>query len=582
MDQNEELAGRSRGPRATVPSGFRALVDALLAETRRDESRTGILRRICKSLLRFSATDALSLVIDTEGAATLCRARAAGDGQSPEAAEVEVVSLDPRAQAAADDLVPAPVMQAILAGNVAAPAESCTRAGSYWTGDTARPMLLWDPVEGGAPGRTVIVGGAFPSLAVLRVPIGPRSRGVLTLASRRRDFFTADDVLTYETVAQMLGVALAHQGAQWALRERVKELTCLYGIARIANRSELDIDQCLAEIVALLPPAWQFPQVTEGRIVVDGRAIMTPGFRDVADRLDAVIRVDGKIRGAVEVVYVARTPGMEQEPFLEEERSLIAEIARQVGLVLEHRESEAETQRLQEQLRHAERLATIGQLSAGVAHELNEPLAAILGFAELAKAVPGLPAAAAADTNRIIKAALHAREIIRKLLIFTRQMPTSKAVTDLNKIVSDGLYFLETRCRTQGISLVRRLDPEPTLVMADPAQLHQALVNLVVNAVQAMPEGGVLTVSTRVEADRVLLAVEDTGEGMTPEVQRRLFTPFFTTKDVGQGTGLGLAVVHGIVTAHGGAVDARSAVGEGSTFEITLPLVRAAPSAEAQ
>jgi signal transduction histidine kinase len=701
MEQNEAAPSRTRGLRAAVPPGFRALVDTLLAETRRDDSRAGVLRRICISLLRFSASDALSLVIDEEGATTRCGARLPDDGFGRIEAGVEIggPSTDP-SQNATGGLVPAPILRAILAGNVAAPAESCTRGGSFWTGDTARPILLRDPLEGGVSGRTVILGGPYPSLAVLRVPIDRQASGVLTLASRRRDFFTADDILTFETVAQTLGVALAHQGAQWALRERVKELTCLYsiltlaerhglgldellqgivallppawqapestsarivldgrcyetgsvedrphrlaanilvndqirgsvevlcgvpfleeerhliksvaetvgqlvsrrraewalrervkeltclyGIAGVANRPGLDLDQCFEEIVALLPPAWQYPELTEGRIVVDGRAFVTTGFREAPDRLSAAIRASGQVRGGVEVIYVERTPEMDRDPFLDEERSLIDEVARQAGLILEQREAEAETSRLQEQLRHAERLATVGQLSAGVAHELNEPLAAVLGFAELVKASPALPDAAEADVDRIIKAALYAREIIRKLLIFTRQMPTSMVACDLSQIVRDGLFFLEARCRTQGIALTRCLEEDLPLVMADPSQVQQALVNLVVNAAQAMPAGGALTVSTRSEPDRVLLSVEDTGAGMTPEVQRQLFTPFFTTKDVGQGTGLGLAVVHGIVTAHGGTVNVRSTAGAGSTFEIALPLDRQVPAVEAR
>jgi signal transduction histidine kinase len=242
-----------------------------------------------------------------------------------------------------------------------------------------------------------------------------------------------------------------------------------------------------------------------------------------------------------------------------------------VGFTVEHRETEAEASRLQEQLRHAERLATVGQLSAGVAHELNEPLGAILGFAELVSQSSGLPDQAARDVDRIIKAALHAREIIRKLMIFTRQMPTRKAPCDLNQVATEGLYFLASRCEKEAIAVVHQLEDALPPVMADPSQMHQVLVNLVVNAIQAMPGGGTLTMATYSGPGKVFLRVTDTGIGMSPEVQRQLFVPFFSTKDVGQGTGLGLAVVHGIVTAHGGTVTVRSEVGRGSSFEICIP-----------
>jgi two-component system NtrC family sensor kinase len=560
--------------RSTVPPGFRELVDTLLSETGRDDSRAVVLGRICTSLLRFSGSDAVSLRLEEDGRTAMCRAHPTEDG----AVHVEVSprsSATPHCDSHQTDpeLLPDAVLQAILSGSVAAPGESFSRRGSFWMGDTARPILLREQIHGGAATRTVIIGGPFPSLALIRVPVGHRSQGVLLLASGRRDFFSSEDIQVYEAVAQTLGIALAHHGAQWALRERVKELTCLYGIARAAGRPGLDLDRWLMEIVELLPPGWQYPHLTEARITLDGRTFSTAHFREAPDHQSAAIRVGGITRGVVEVVYTEKTPDMDEGPFLKEERNLLDEIARQVSLIVEQREAEAGTSRLQEQLRHAERLATVGQLSAGVAHELNEPLAAVLGFAELLKAVPGLSPTLVEDVDRIIKAALHGREIIRKLMIFTRQMPTSKIACDLNQIVSEGLYFLESRCAKQGIVLVHRLEPGLPLVMADPSQLQQALVNLVVNAVQAMPDGGNLTVGTRSAAGQVVLSVEDTGSGMSPDVQRRLFTPFFTTKDVGQGTGLGLAVVHGIVTAHAGTVHVKSAVGAGSSFELAIPIV---------
>jgi signal transduction histidine kinase len=206
-----------------------------------------------------------------------------------------------------------------------------------------------------------------------------------------------------------------------------------------------------------------------------------------------------------------------------------------------------------------------------VAHELNEPLVAILGFAQLLKSSAELSIQATRDVEKIINASLHAREIIRKLMLFTRQMPAKKATCDCNQLVSEGLYFLESRCAKEGIVIIRELEDGLPQFLADQSQLYQVLVNLAVNAVQAMPQGGRLTIRTRSDADNVYLSVEDTGIGMTPEVQRQLFIPFFTTKDVGQGTGLGLAVVHGIVAAHGGSIAVRSEVGKGSTFEVRLP-----------
>ena len=153
-----------------------------------------------------------------------------------------------------------------------------------------------------------------------------------------------------------------------------------------------------------------------------------------------------------------------------------------------------------------------------------------------------------------MKASLHAREIIKKLMFFGRQTPPGIVSLDLNVVVEDALGFLQPQFTGQPVKLIRDLAPGLPRIMADPGQMQQVLVNLTVNAIQAMPEGGDLRIGTRVEGGSVLLIVEDTGHGMSEEVLRQLFVPFFTTKEVGQGTGLGLSVVHGIVTAHGGSI----------------------------
>ncbi len=143
---------------------------------------------------------------------------------------------------------------------------------------------------------------------------------------------------------------------------------------------------------------------------------------------------------------------------------------------------------------------------------------------------------------------------------------------NLNQIIEEGLYFFESRCAKEGIKLVRSFDPNLPDVYADPSQLNQVLVNLVVNALQAMIEGGKLSIRTSSHGDYVSLIVEDTGVGMSEEILKRIFTPFFTTKDVGQGTGLGLPVVHGIISSHGGSIKVKSKVGQGTQFEIEFPV----------
>lgn len=458
----------------------------------------------------------------------------------------------------------------MLSGCFAAAAPSATPRGSFWTGDAERPSLLRTSASGTLL-ETVVIGGRFPSLALVPFTAPERAGGVLLLASRERNYFAREDVLVLEIVAVALGVAIAHQASQWALQERVKELSCLYAIARTAQQLHRPIDVILQEVVELLPAGWQYPEIASARITLGDRTFTTPHFAESPERQAADVVVGGERKGSVEVFYAQPRPVMDAGPFLAEERRLIDEIARQVGFVFDRREDEDEKARLQEQLRHADRLATIGQLAAGTAHELNEPLGSILGFAELIKNSQKMSKQARSDLEKIIEAALHAREIIRKLMIFARQMPTQKASLRLNELVEKGLAFLEPRCIKEGIRLLRELDRDLPEIVGDASQLHQVLVNLVVNAIQAMPHGGTLTVRTLNRNGAAVLVVEDTGIGMSDEVLKQIFVPFFTTKQAGHGTGLGLAVVHGIVTAHGGTIEVESELGSGTRFEVRLP-----------
>ncbi|NIO38008.1 PAS domain-containing sensor histidine kinase, partial [Candidatus Bathyarchaeota archaeon] len=182
-----------------------------------------------------------------------------------------------------------------------------------------------------------------------------------------------------------------------------------------------------------------------------GKSYTTQGFRECRQKQTAEIIVGGMPRGVVELVYVEEKPDLDEGPFLKEERNLINAVARQVALVIERKQAEKEKLKLHNQLLHADRLATIGMLAAGVAHELNEPLGNILGFAQLAKKCPGIPDSAEHDIGKIETASLHAREIIQKLLVFARQAPPHKTHVNLNQIVQDGLYFFEARCAKEGI-----------------------------------------------------------------------------------------------------------------------------------
>ncbi len=447
-----------------------------------------------------------------------------------------------------------------------------TTMGSFWTSNIERTLPLFPIQKNKSEDERLRTGRNLRSLMLIPIRIKNENIGLLQLKCRSKNFFTDQNVEFFEGVVQILGIALVHRRAQVELRERVKELTCLYGIAKLEEQEEISLEQIIQGIVELLPPAWLYPDIASARIILDGQFYQTPRLREGGDSQAADIVVDGYPRGTVEVVYAEEKPELDEGPFLKEERSLIDTVAQEIAIIIERKQVERDKERLKDQLRHADRLATIGQLSAGVAHELNEPIGSILGFSQLIQKAHDTPDHIKKDIEKIMKASLHAREVVKKLMLFARQMPPQKTRVNLNQIIEEGLFFLESRCAKENIQVVRFLSEDLPDITADPAQMTQVLVNIIVNAIQAMPEGGQLTIQTKTTHKFVSLIVEDTGIGMEEKVVKQIFLPFFTTKGIGKGTGLGMSVVHGIVTSHGGTIHVDSQVEHGSRFEIQLPI----------
>ena len=546
---------------------FRHLAYELLKSATRGLLRKDFLPQVSERIMDFSGADAVELWVKEDPQKHFRCSVARGEGPGRSFSLVRQPLGEPSPTAPGDPA--AREMERlccdVIKGSVDRSSPRLTTKGSYWT-------------SGSQVGAASVSSGErhcgrpYACLALVRIGLEREPMGLLQLKCLARGRLSHDDVLFYEDVSDLLGIALSHQYAQVELRERIKEMTCLYGIARVMARENASFEDILRGIVELLPPAWLYPEIARARIVLNGHSYASPGFRETPHRQAADVIVNDEKVGSVEVAYLEERLTLDEGPFMAEERSLIDSVAREVANFYERTRAERERALLQQQLRHADRLATIGQLAAGVAHELNEPLGNILGFAQLAKKTPGLAPQVEKDLLSIETASLHAREIIKKLMAFARQLPPRKTPVRLNSLVEDGLAFFEARCSKLGIDLVRRLADDPPQVTVDPGQMNQVLVNLLVNAIQAMPQGGTLTVETRASPTGVYFGVEDTGVGIADEVKDRIFLPFFTTKDVSEGTGLGLAVAHGIVTAHGGTIALETALGRGSRFTVRLPL----------
>jgi signal transduction histidine kinase len=242
---------------------------------------------------------------------------------------------------------------------------------------------------------------------------------------------------------------------------------------------------------------------------------------------------------------------------------------------------ERDLQTSQEQLRRTERLAELGTLASGMAHEIGTPMNVILGRAEYLQRKTKDPSTAK-GLQTIIDQVERITKIMNQLLTFARRRPIERRPTDLNKVVEDTLDVMRERFKRHGIATTMELAPSLPLADADPDQMGQVLLNLAINALHAMPDGGILLVRTGVvpvtknsggdPVDMIELSMSDTGCGIPAEALDKIFDPFFTTKEVGKGTGLGLTVVHGIVQEHRGQILVESEVQQGTTFRIRLPI----------
>jgi PAS domain S-box-containing protein len=226
---------------------------------------------------------------------------------------------------------------------------------------------------------------------------------------------------------------------------------------------------------------------------------------------------------------------------------------------------------LEDQLRQSQKMEAIGRLAGGIAHDFNNLLTAIKGYGEFLLADLPADGSSHRDAHEIVAAADRAAALTRQLLAFSRRQTLAPQPLDLNEVVAD-LEGLLGRLLGEPIELVLELATEVPPVRADRGQLEQVVMNLVVNASDAMPDGGRLTIATAATGRSVELTVADSGIGMEPEVRSHLFEPFFTTKAPGEGTGLGLATVYGIVEQSGGTIDVETAPGKGSTFTVRLPV----------
>jgi signal transduction histidine kinase len=266
-----------------------------------------------------------------------------------------------------------------------------------------------------------------------------------------------------------------------------------------------------------------------------------------------------------------------------DDEQILKVVASQVAIAVENtrlyegvKGKVVELQNTQAQLVQAAKLAAIGEMAAQVAHEINNPLTSVLGFASLLAEQMPADSPMREDANLIVTEAGRARDIVRDLLDFSRQRAFFPEAVDLNGVLRQAVGLVRMQ-GLLGITIDEHYAPDLPSVQVDPARMKQVFLNVINNAVQAMPEGGSVTVRTLASEEEITVAFVDTGTGIPPEHLERIFEPFFTTKPEMVGTGLGLPVSVGIVRQHGGTIEVKSAPGQGSTFTIRIPRSKPRP-----
>ncbi len=428
------------------------------------------------------------------------------------------------------------------------------------------PLIIRDIVKeerGGEAGRR---GRGRDLRSWLGVPmlLGARVVGVISVQSRRTGAYDEADAELLGTVAEQITAAVERTRLYQNLRDSEERYRTLFEQAMDAvilqgvDGKILDVNDRACQLLGY---------AREELLLLEASEIADPG-----SPLTAAPPMDGAASGVrIEGEYVRRDGGrvpVEATMALLTVggRSVVSVVARDI----------TQRRKVEERLRQAQKMEAVGTLAGGVAHDFNNILTSILGYATLLR--QDLPAGSqlSADVEAIAGSARRAAELTRQLLTFSRKTPrVEMEPLDVNALIGEVRFLLE-RTIDKSIAVETVMDAESHVVEGNSGQLHQVLLNLCINARDAMPKGGTLRIATSNPASgrakRLVLRVSDTGVGMPQSVRDRLFEPFFTTKDTGRG--LGLATAYGIVHAHGGEITVQSEEGRGSAFEVSLPLTQ--------
>lgn len=353
------------------------------------------------------------------------------------------------------------------------------------------------------------------------------------------------------------------------LEERIKELSCLYDVSSAIRKHSDSVDQTMEEICEITKKAWLYPDHAIVELQLQQLHIATSTIPKHHIVQDSAIKLFGQEKGSIKVYYDLEK--LKKARFLVEEQKLLNKISIEISEFYERREIVKKEELLQRSAERNDRLAILGEITAGIAHELNTPLGNILGFAELIKSKTN-EEQTKKDTEKIIKAAIYSREIVKKLMFFACEMPQHQEFVQIRPIIDQALKLLSQNFQKAEVICSFSID-EPTLeAQIDTIQFTQVLFNLLINAIYASPKNSKIWIEVSSDSSHFTLEIKDEGSGIPVDLNAKIYEPFFTTKPVGEGSGLGLSVVHGIIKSHRGEIINFENEPKGTVFQIKLPL----------
>lgn len=353
------------------------------------------------------------------------------------------------------------------------------------------------------------------------------------------------------------------------LQERIKELSCLYDISSLLAKHEQDLDKTIGKIAGIMQKAWRFSDSAIVEIELDNYSFQTAPVPDRSVFQTCEILVYENLSGSLKIHYPS--PQFSDKDFLKEEQQLLNKVAYELSTFYEREKNKEKEEILQRTAQRNDRLVILGEITAGIAHELNTPLGNILGFAEFIEART-VDTQIKADIGKIIKSTIYSREVVKKLMFFACEMPQNMDFIEIKPVILQALSLLGPNFIKAGVSHSFHINNEKIQARLDSIQLSQVLFNILINAIYVSPENGKIEVKVYNTKSHLFIEVADEGPGIKEEIRARVFEPFFTTKPLGEGSGLGLSVVHGIIKSHQGNIVTFDNTPKGTVFQIKLPL----------